>query len=65
MSDDTLWKAQQRNWLISELRWLIDKWESESKAEGHFCRDEATDRTARARTGGCAIELRELLDKLR
>lgn len=60
-----IWKSAQRDWLVARLRDLIGKWFTESEAHlTVFSPDEEVDRTAKARTGGCARELNDLLKEM-
>lgn len=57
------WKAEQRDWLLPQLGALIVNWEIEAENKDTvFCADPDHDRTAKARTGACAKQLRELLN---
>lgn len=59
------WKASQRDWLVHRLRELLKKWQSESAAkETIFSPDPEVDRIAKSRTGGCSVELHDLLKEL-
>ena len=59
------WKAEQRDWLLGRLRELANNWTIVSKYENtYFTVDPDHDRTAKARTGACAIALNELLKEL-
>jgi len=63
--DSRKWKAEQRDWLVQRLRDLHGKWMQEAAAkESLFSPEPEVDRIAKGRTGGCAVELHDLLDEL-
>jgi hypothetical protein len=61
----TQWKSWQRDWLVFRLRELQAKWQRESASkESIFSPDPEVDRIAKGRTGGCSVELHDLLKEL-
>jgi hypothetical protein len=63
--DATKWKAEQRDWLVRRIEFLVEKWQSEAKGfDTVFSPDVEIDKISKGRTGGCAIELGEILKEI-